>query len=84
MQHILEKHFFFIDAYLLKKKRKKIREPQDEKVEEQSDLMCSGRREMSFNQGSISWMEKLRQKHFLLQHSIDKDNFCLNFESQKS
>ena len=37
VQHILEEHFFFfIYAYFTKKKREKIREPQDEKVEDQT------------------------------------------------
>ena len=37
VQHILEKRLFFIYAYFTKKKkRKKIREPQDEKVEDQT------------------------------------------------
>ena len=52
VQHILE-NFFFIYAYFTLKKDKRASVWGGRK----SDLMCSGGREMSFNPGSISWME---------------------------
>ena len=57
VRHILEKHLFFIYAYFTKKKEKKDKRASGWEGR-RLDLMCSGCREMSFNQGSISWMEK--------------------------
>ena len=68
---------------LLKKKK----EEKDKRASgwegRRSDLMCSGCREMSFNQGSISWMEK-GKNIFYCNTVLTKTTFVLILKVKKA
>ena len=83
VQHILEKRLFFIYAYFTKKKKEKKDKRASGWEGRRSDLMCLGCREMSFNQGSISWMEK-GKNIFYCNTVLTKTTFVLILKVKKA